>query len=190
MSEFYMIGIDDDGNAHISDHFGYPAEIAEADALIAICRKYIEQNSPQDIEQKRRDFIAKVAPNMYEQMFREPLPMAYRREPADTLPKPKPKAIPGYIYLFHGRETDWYKIGKATTPQARFKQLGTQGPFALDLIYSFAVDDMNGVEKLLHDYYAHLRCQGEWFTLSEADVERFSHLTGRTVEQVLRELRV
>lgn len=95
---------------------------------------------------------------------------------------------PGYVYLIHGVGTPWYKIGLTTNPQIRLKQLGTQGPFKLEILRSFSVDDMCSVEELLHAYFANKRANGEWFCLSPPDVDWLLSTTATTFDEFTSEV--
>ena len=81
--------------------------------------------------------------------------------------------MPGHVYLIHGVDTPWYKIGLSVNAKIRLKQLGTQGPFGLKLIRILPVDDMFGVEAHFHQMFSDKRTHGEWFSLSPEDVTTF-----------------
>lgn len=81
--------------------------------------------------------------------------------------------IPGYVYLIHGIGTSWYKIGVSLDTKVRLKQLGTQGPFKIELIHQLKVDDMVAVESYFHRLFNGKRAEGEWFTLSPDDIKLF-----------------
>lgn len=89
----------------------------------------------------------------------------------EKLPK---KNRPGYIYLIKGDNTDWYKIGQSKRPDIRINQLGTQGPFKSTLIHMHKVPDMDSIEQEWHKMFSGKREHGEWFTLSQEDVETFT----------------
>lgn len=91
----------------------------------------------------------------------------------------------GYVYLIHGDGTPWYKIGQSKKPYVRLKQLGARAPFRHRLIHSFAVDDMIGVESVLHSHFAPKRAEGEWFELDADDVALVRGLKCRTTTELL-----
>jgi predicted DNA-binding transcriptional regulator AlpA len=85
-------------------------------------------------------------------------------------PKPakihKPSA--GFLYLFKCQNR--YKIGKSKQPNVRMKALNTAA-FPINFICSIPCADMNKAESVMHRKFADKRIHGEWFELSEKDVE-------------------
>ena len=75
----------------------------------------------------------------------------------------------GWIYVLKGDR--YYKIGQAVCIDNRLKQIEPKMPFPTELVHSFEVDDMNITEKELHEHFADKRTNGEWFALTEDDVE-------------------
>lgn len=69
-------------------------------------------------------------------------------------------------YLMRDENTGKTKIGRSINPRAREKTLLSDAP----VITLFAVCESN-VEKELHAKYAVKRVRGEWFDLTEADIE-------------------
>jgi Meiotically up-regulated gene 113 len=49
-------------------------------------------------------------------------------------------------------------------------QISPRMPHEVTLIHSIETDDMVGLEALLHERYADKRMNGEWFALSDEDV--------------------
>ena len=77
--------------------------------------------------------------------------------------------VKGHIYLIES--LGLYKIGKTKNPTNRMKNFTTIFPAKINEIHSFITNDMNGIEKFLHNRFAHLRHTGEWFNLSQEDVD-------------------
>ena len=79
---------------------------------------------------------------------------------------------PGYIYIVYsiGR----YKIGFSITPQKRVRQI--QSPYPVDLICIIQTDDMLSLENKLHARFDHARKHGEWFELSDEDIDEIKHM--------------
>lgn len=69
-------------------------------------------------------------------------------------------------YLIYDPRTGYHKIGRSNNPMYREKTLQSEQP-DLMLICTCEID----IEKQLHKAYRYLRIRGEWFNLSEADVE-------------------
>ena len=68
----------------------------------------------------------------------------------------------------------YYKIGwTKRDPQKRLNELRTANSHNLEVIYTFETKWGPRIESMLHNYYSDLRCNGEWFRLSEQDVNDF-----------------
>jgi hypothetical protein len=74
-----------------------------------------------------------------------------------------------YVYLI--RAYQWYKIGRTNYLSDRLASLSTLPPFDLELIHAIDCDDSRKAEAELHQTFAEKRVKGEWFLLSEEDVE-------------------
>jgi hypothetical protein len=105
--------------------------------------------------------------------------LRYDREEESKCPPP-----PGYEDVYHGRqkragivyimraETGAYKIGMTIrNVQQRLHQLRTGSPVDISLIWHAKVEDADGVERLLHRRFDDQRIRGEWFDLTEGDLE-------------------
>lgn len=69
-------------------------------------------------------------------------------------------------YLMYDKHTGFYKIGKSYDPKFREKTLMSVKP-TIELIWSCRQD----IERYLHSKYADKRVRGEWFQLSEKEIE-------------------
>lgn len=79
----------------------------------------------------------------------------------------------GSIYLIWS-ETGHYKIGRSANPRQRFSSLRSSSPLPLRLIHFFETSDCISVERDLHERFKSSRIAGgEWFTLTDAQVEWF-----------------
>jgi Meiotically Up-regulated Gene 113 (MUG113) protein len=76
----------------------------------------------------------------------------------------------GYIYViyWHG----YYKIGQAVRPDQRVKDIGNMHPVKPTLVHLIPTDSMNRLEQHLHKWFAGKRVSGEWFNLSNEDIQR------------------
>jgi len=79
-----------------------------------------------------------------------------------------------YIYLIKSEvdETILYKIGFSKNPKQRLKELKTGNP-NLELVASWATKHNRKLESTLHNTYKHKNVNGEWFSLSPNEVEKF-----------------
>jgi hypothetical protein len=92
-------------------------------------------------------------------------------EPHSVLGCSKPSKRPrvGYVYLVwseHG-----YKIGKSVNVRQRTRLFSVKLPFPIRVEHFAKFSDYSQAEKTLHDYFHGQRLDGEWFQLSEADIE-------------------
>lgn len=69
-------------------------------------------------------------------------------------------------YLMKNSNNGLYKIGKSINPDVREKTLQGEDPYT-ELIHTINAD----IEKFLHDKFKKKRVRGEWFKLSNRDVE-------------------
>ena len=74
-----------------------------------------------------------------------------------------------YVYLIQCEK--YHKIGIAYRLDQRLRGLQTGNPFKLDLKASVLVDDARALETQLHQNYSLNRTQGEWFELTDNDVQ-------------------
>ena len=81
---------------------------------------------------------------------------------------------PGIVYLI--QRGQYFKIGFTHNLPERLKTLRWKSPIRIKLIYYVFADDPLRLEAGYHSYFADKRGQGEWFKLTEADVENFAQL--------------
>jgi hypothetical protein len=116
--------------------------------------------------QSRLDFINSL-----------PLPItAIKRDEADeqSIQPTKPYVYQpksGYIYVIHCSGFPYYKIGQTVMPRGRIDALQTGVPFELILEYAIQVKDMNEVEYKIHQRYEERRIRGEWYLLTDKELE-------------------
>ena len=73
-----------------------------------------------------------------------------------------------YIYLI---ESDvFYKIGVASEPRGRIKELQTGNPHKINLVASCRVENAYGAERCIHSVLSSFNISGEWFRLINDDV--------------------
>lgn len=99
-----------------------------------------------------------------------------------AIEKPKKKRISqhGYIYVLRAPAMDpaLYKIGREKVLNSRVDSLGIKLPWELELIAHIESDDYIGLEAELHQRFADKRDKGEWFRLTEEDIEWIKNLDG------------
>jgi len=80
----------------------------------------------------------------------------------------------GHIYLIEcNSDRRWVKIGIARNLKPRLKSLGVGCivPYEINLLHSYKLTNYRLEEKRLHMKYADKRGDGEWFDLSDEDIE-------------------
>lgn len=96
------------------------------------------------------------------------------QEPKPPPPPPKKKDTHGFVYLI--KSGDAYKIGKSKNVSSRVETFSITLPHPVELIHTVEREDYDKAEQELHERFAPKRMNGEWFNLSEEDVEYFRSL--------------
>lgn len=81
----------------------------------------------------------------------------------------------GYVYLVQS-PTSFYKIGRTKNPDDRLKTFEVKLPFEVSYAAVIEACDMYTLEKTLHHIYDSKRVNGEWFNLSDTDVQYIKSL--------------
>lgn len=84
---------------------------------------------------------------------------------------PIPELADGFVYLL--KSGHHYKIGKALSVDQRKRQLDIQLPERAEIVHRIKTDDPFGIESYWHRRFAAKRLNGEWFSLTAADVKTF-----------------
>lgn len=75
----------------------------------------------------------------------------------------------------------YYKIGKTSCDIGdRLSGLQTGNPFPLTVVANIVRTDSSGLEVYLHNRFKHKRVRGEWFSLSDSDIEYIKNLAAST----------
>jgi len=75
----------------------------------------------------------------------------------------------GYIYVI--KSQDNYKIGVTNNIKTRTKKYITESPHKIKVIISAKANDYLNKERFLHNYFKESRIRGEWFSLTEQDIQ-------------------
>lgn len=81
------------------------------------------------------------------------------------------KPAGGYVYLVRDTALGMTKIGSATDYRSRVGGLQTACPQELHLIAVIQSDKYIGIERELHAKYSDKRYRGEWFSLTDEDID-------------------
>ena len=84
-----------------------------------------------------------------------------------------------YIYLIEAKGTGKYKIGISKNPKERLEQLQTANGEKLEIICTFATRYKYLLEKTLHSHFKSKQTLGEWFGLTDKEVENFALTCGK-----------
>jgi len=81
-----------------------------------------------------------------------------------------------YVYLIQEDFSKTIKIGYTCNPNRRLTEFKIQLPFEIEHIHTMRCAKGRETEKLLHQHYHKKRVNGEWFRLSEQDVDDIKKL--------------
>lgn len=95
---------------------------------------------------------------------REPYP------PSEQHHRSSPKS-PRSGWLYVVKCQDRYKIGRTIDLNRRLLELTKQVPFPLSLVHKSHHADINTIERSVHTKYEDQNIMGEWFKLTEGDLE-------------------
>lgn len=84
------------------------------------------------------------------------------------------RSISGCVYLLKAGK--YYKIGASKDINGRLRKLSTLPPFDLELVHKIITSNMYRLENELHNIFADKRVNGEWFLLTDNDVELIKEL--------------
>jgi hypothetical protein len=79
----------------------------------------------------------------------------------------------GCVYFFRHVGLEPIKIGYSEneSPINRFQQFKTYAPFGAEIIGFIQTDEAKGIESKLHQKYSSKRLDGEWFLISEEQIQ-------------------
>ena len=83
--------------------------------------------------------------------------------------------VAGFIYIVDS-PVGAYKIGKTVSLPLRLANFGIVLPFKTELIHAIRSSDITRAERLLHHAFANKRRRGEWFDLTEKDLDSLKQI--------------
>lgn len=96
-------------------------------------------------------------------------------------PKPiiiKSRNRSGFVYLLATpHDVTLFKIGRTSNPDNRLRTFNVKLPFPVEYTHLIKTDDMYTLESALHRRFASQRLNGEFFRLTEADVQYIKALS-------------
>lgn len=83
----------------------------------------------------------------------------------------------GFVYIFGSVSEGYYKIGYGDRPVSRLRAYERgKLPFSVEMIHTIPVDDKVMAEAELHRLFRENRSNGEWFKLSDEEVNKITNL--------------
>lgn len=137
--------------------------MASGDAIEAVAEAL-------NVSEKRVDTVidAMLHPEwsrMYERLV-FPLERSVTDEPVPGI------HVQEYIYLIYDYATKLFKIGLSKDPTARLNAMNrARATATLEMIHVFPADNVLRAEKELHEMFAEVRTEREWFDLSDQHVQ-------------------
>jgi hypothetical protein len=136
--------------------------------------------------QEERESIAQQIKNLQaeserleiaEKRMKEREQLEAERRAAKEAAKQLPRDSSGYVYVLKEINGNHYKIGRTNNPENRAKTFGVKLPFRVEYTHLIKTDDMFTLESELHYRYHHCRIDGEWFALTESDLNEIKGLS-------------
>ncbi len=76
----------------------------------------------------------------------------------------------GYVYFIKA-ENGLTKIGETISPKSRYSNIKSMVPMYTEFLFAVKTDNAPGLEEKLHEKFSNKREMGEWFRLSEKDID-------------------
>jgi hypothetical protein len=80
-----------------------------------------------------------------------------------------------YVYIIGGVGSSLVKIGITKQLSQRLFSLNTSSPIELFFVFHFLSENAMKTEKELHKKFSTKRVKGEWFALTEQDIEQIKY---------------
>ena len=83
----------------------------------------------------------------------------------------------GFVYVIYLEDTAserFYKIGMAASFTARYDAHQCASPFPICVACAYFVGNMRAEERFLHAEFADKRVRGEWFRLTDVDIDQIA----------------
>ncbi len=96
-----------------------------------------------------------------------------------SIAKPETQPI-GSVYLL--KAGPFYKIGKSINFEKRLKQIKLQLPYPVEVVHTISTPEHSKLEAYWHQRFRSKRTNGEWFLLTDEDVEEFVGYLGPSQE--------
>lgn len=153
----FIINHDEElGGIYLTDFKGYVLEVEEMKELISGLQKIIERVSPEEIKNINSELDKE----------KETAMLANLRNNHGIIVRKPARGVVYFIRDDKGR----IKIGKAKNIKERMGEY-TKLPFEPEIIHLIESDDYHATEIQFHELFAEKRLRGEWFDLTDKDIE-------------------
>lgn len=166
LSESYVFDIQENGSMVIIDNRGYFVEEDDVIKIINCLSKSLENIDYDELKQRNKKLLKKET----EEIF--------KREEKEI--KSRKKTV-GIIY-FVTDDSNFVKIGLSTDFKSRFLSFQAINP-SIRTIHLIKSLDIVKTEKLFHEYFKLKRTKGEWFKLSQKDIDYI--LSGKYTKEIM-----
>src|SRR5690606_11594917 len=95
---------------------------------------------------------------------------AGRLNPIEVVGEPLNGTKAGVVYVL--KSAYGYKVGRTSNVPARMRAFGVHLPFIYTIPLCVWFDDCHRAEKRYHDMFSGKRINGEWFDLTEQDIQQ------------------
>lgn len=155
-SNIHSFSIDQHGRVFIAntgDYLMSPEDIIE---IMNYCKKYLEQIDDSTVK-KYNEYL-------YEERIKE-----RAKEVKVHRSKKNSTALAATkVYVMLNKRNGYYKIGRARNVLHRERTLQAEDP---DTEILFFIEGTISTETLLHNHFSEQRIRGEWFRLTNEDIE-------------------
>lgn len=93
-----------------------------------------------------------------------------RLNPIEVIGSPTAGTNAGVVYVL--KSAYGYKVGRTRNVPARMRAFGVQLPIVYTIPLCAWFDDCHGAERRYHAMFANKRINGEWFDLTDADIQQ------------------
>lgn len=103
--------------------------------------------------------------------------------------------VNGYVYFMKSKINNWLKIGVSKNPATRQNRIQTKLPFEIDIVKQIASSNPYKLENNLHILYEDKRMNGEWFDLTDEEIEEIcefnpSKIVDKLIKNIMGRLRM
>jgi hypothetical protein len=143
--------------------------------LIEQLQRTMRHITDAELREGERHWLLDNHPDQYRHMYGDQDAL-WQQWIATHAKQVSPKATPpaklprtGFVYVIQCGES--FKIGLTNNPTKRLRVLSVKAPFPLTVHLLIPTNNMEALEGELHTFFAHKHRRGEWFDLTEEDIE-------------------